>query len=101
MEPVASEVYRDTVYRRARDMWGRAMQTVICMEECAELTQELSKTIRFPDRCSDNLLGEIADVFICIESIMLMYGIQREEFNKRVYEKINRLTARMDKEEAG
>ena len=45
--------------------YGSDMQTTVCMEECAELIQAISKMKRGKDN-RDNLIEEMADVMICI-----------------------------------
>ena len=59
------------------------------MEECAELTQAISKFYRDkPDRI--NLIEEMGDILICIESLKQLYGITDGEINKAVNLKIDR-----------
>lgn len=87
------------VCRRAVNMWGRQSQLVICMEEMAELTKELSKNLRG----QDNELGiaeEVADVEIMLEQIKLLYGIHNEVESVRA-EKILRLSKREGRYDEG
>ena len=72
------------------------MQTVICMEECAELIQELSKKIRYPERNVDNLIDEISDVELCLDSIKIMYGVSKVELNRQKELKLSRLSDRLE-----
>lgn len=57
------------------DMYGKTLQSIVCMEELSELSQAISKMLRGKDN-RENLCEEIADVLICIEMLMDMYAIQ-------------------------
>ncbi|MCD8025068.1 MAG: hypothetical protein LUE64_05990 [Candidatus Gastranaerophilales bacterium] len=57
-----------TVYKQAWEKYGKNMQFVVAMEECAELIKELSKAVRGEMRI-DGLCEEIGDVEIIIEQI--------------------------------
>ena len=70
------------VCQRAVDAWGKQSQLVICMEETAELTKELSKNLRG----QDNDLGiaeEIADVEIMLEQLKLIFDIRPDVENMK------------------
>ena len=58
------EKYIETISASNRK-YGEDYQTTVCMEECAELIQAISKMKRGQSR-RDNLLEEMADVLICI-----------------------------------
>lgn len=69
--------------------YGKNNQSTVCMEECAELIQAISKAKRGKiDR--DNMIEEIADVLICIEMLKQMYMISDEEINKWIERKQER-----------
>ena len=78
--------------------YGKNNQSTVCMEECAELIQAISKAKRGKiDR--DNMIEEIADMFICIEMLKQMYMISEDKINKWI-EKIKAIEAeRMEKNE--
>lgn len=81
------------VCQRAVDAWGKHSQLVICMEETAELTKELSKNLRG----QDNDLGiaeEIADVEIMLEQLKLIFNIRPDVENMK-NEKLIRLDRRI------
>lgn len=66
--------------------YGKNNQSTVCMEECAELIQAISKAKRGKiDR--DNMIEEIADVLICIEMLKQMYMISDEKINKWIEKK--------------
>ena len=48
--------------------YGKNNQSTVCMEECAELIQAISKAKRGKIN-RDNMIEEIADVLICIENV--------------------------------
>lgn len=80
---------------------GVAEETVIAMEECAELIQAISKVKRygFVGEYKDNLIEEIADVSIVIREIMMMFGISVGDINEVIDSKIQRIKKRLDKTE--
>ena len=78
--------------------YGKNNQSTVCMEECAELIQAISKAKRGKiDR--DNMIEEIADVLICIEMLKQMYMISDEKINKWIEKKQAREAERMKKNE--
>ena len=78
-------------------IYGKELQTIVCMEELAELTKELSKNLRgIGDR--DNLITELADVFICLYMIKEMYRIADKTLNEEIEKKQERQKARLNDE---
>lgn len=64
-------------------------QSTVCMEECAELIQAISKAKRGKiDR--NNMEEEIADVLICIEMLKLMYSLSDSNIDKWILKKQQR-----------
>ena len=78
---------------------GKAMQTVVAIEEMSELQKELSKFIRGKGN-RDNLIEEVADVLVMITQIQLMYHIPDDEVEKVMHFKLNRLKERMEQDES-
>ena len=74
---------------------GIKLQSVIAMEECSELTKEISKFIRGKG-IKDNLVEEMADVLIVIEQLKMMYAISPQELGEMVDKKVNRLKERLE-----
>ena len=74
--------------------YGSDLQTTVCMEECAELIQAISKMKRGKDN-RNNLIEEMADVMICIEILKQVYGISDNEIQNYVRQKQNRSIERM------
>ena len=78
---------------------GVVEETVIAMEECAELIQAISKVKRygFVGEYKDNLIEEIADVSIVIREIMMIFGIPDGDINEVIDSKIQRIKKRLEK----
>lgn len=74
--------------------YGKDIQSVVCMEECSELIQCISKELRDKSDIS-HLSEEIADVLICIKMLQLMYGIQDSQLQNWVDAKQQRMEERM------
>lgn len=84
------------------DYYGVAAQLVKLCEECGELTTAAAKQIAAPnkimqDALLDNLISELADVYVVSEQIKYLLGI--DERVQRVADyKINRQIRRMDQD---
>ncbi len=82
--------------------YGREAQSVVGMEECAELIQAISKIYRcgcgpdIPPDAYENLVEECADVLIIIEQMLEMYEIPDHELQRMVDYKCKRQEERMD-----
>lgn len=82
------------VYAEATEIWGIVGQYDQCIEEMAELTVAISKFKRKvlhneyagQTEVEDNLIEEIADVFICIEEMTNLFG--EERVKKAIEEKM-------------
>ena len=88
-----SEVKENEPYRIDQNIilksivyYGEEIQSTVCMEECAELIQAISKAKRGKIN-RDNMIEEIADVLICIEMLKQMYMISDEKINKWIEKK--------------
>lgn len=88
----------ESIIARSILHYGKNNQSTVCMEECAELIQAISKAKRGKiDR--DNMEEEIADVLICIEMLKQMYMISDEEINKWIERKQAREEERINQHE--
>ena len=82
--------------------YGHAKQSMVHMEECAELIQAISKMRRVRDAGLDdseaygNLVEEMADVLICLEQIQEMYEIPDHAIRGMIEKKCLRQEARMN-----
>lgn len=77
---------------------GVVLETVIAMEECAELIQAISKVKRygFVGEYKDNLIEEIADVDIVITELLMAFNVTEEEFFSVLDRKIQRIKSRLE-----
>lgn len=77
---------------------GVVLETVIAMEECAELIQAISKVKRygFVGEYRDNLIEEIADVDIVITELLMMFDILPLEIESIMDSKIQRIKKRLE-----
>jgi len=68
-------------------------QMLLAMEELAELTQAISKYLRYGD--TEPLLEEYADVLVMLEQVRQILNIDDEEINKRAGKKLYRALGRV------
>lgn len=88
---------RQLAYKRALRLYGRDNQLIVANEELGELSKEICKILRGQGDM-DNLVDEIADVRIMVEQLEMIFGV-REEADKRIVEKTERLIRRMNQDE--
>lgn len=82
------------LYTAAVKKWGKEHQLVLCMEEMAELTKELSKNMRGSKNIT-NISEEMADVEIMLEQLRVIFG-NRSEVDTIKAEKLIRLADRLE-----
>lgn len=84
-----------SIITKSINYYGEEIQSTVCMEECAELIQAISKMIRESDELSDDdydhLYEEIADVLICVEMLKQIYCIEDLHINNWIKRKQERL----------
>ena len=85
------------VVQRSIEHYGKDVQSTVCMEECAELIQAISKEKR-GNSDKDHLSEEIADVIICIEMLKQIYNITDDEIYSWVITKQERTIKRIKKD---
>ena len=83
--------------KRSIEHYGKDLQSTVCMEECAELIQAISKEKRGKSD-KDHLSEEIADVLICIEMLRQIYNITEDEIYSWVINKQERIIRRIEKD---
>lgn len=81
---------KDEVVFKAIKIFGEDMQKIVAMEELAELQQALSKDLRGKD---NNVEEEIADVYIMLMQLELMYD--KTKIEEWIDKKIDRLDKRL------
>lgn len=79
--------------KRSIELNGETKKKVIAMEECSELIQAVSKDIR-GEYDHENMLEEMADVYICLEMLKIMNKITDRDIQGYVEYKIARLVNR-------
>lgn len=83
------------VWRESIEKYGKETQSIVCMEECSELIQAVSKRLRGKPDTTDNLAEEMADVTICLYLLKGMYGITDEQLEEWIARKTARQYERM------
>lgn len=85
----------DAVFRQALEIYGPQHQTMMALEEMAELAKELCKASRGLGSV-EHIAEEIADVQITLEQMIILYQCQGLVERIRA-EKVNRLQERLEK----
>ena len=88
---VNSEIIKNSI-----NHYGADSQSTVCMEECAELIQAISKEKRGKHDYK-HLAEEIADVLICISMLQDMYEIDDSDIQLWIDLKQKRIVERMKK----
>lgn len=91
-------INKDTIEKSIQH-YGEENQSTVCMEECAELIQAISKAKRGKPN-KENLKEEIADVLICIEMLKQMYAIPSSDIDRWIGKKQARELERIGKNES-
>ena len=92
MIPVSSYVVKKSI-----EHYGKDVQSTVCMEECAELIQAISKEKRGKSD-KENLAEEMADVIICIEMLKQIYNVTDDEIYSWVITKQERTIKRIKRD---
>lgn len=95
------------VNNETMDRYGIKMQSLVAMEELAELQKAISKLVRNPEEktkplefkgLKNNLIEEMADVLICMDQLIEFYHIQRLEIQELIQAKQARQAKRLEEE---
>lgn len=91
---------RPEVLKQAIDTWGGFAQTDMAIEEMSELTKAILKHRRAKTRedflrTRNDVYEEMADVIIMLMQLLMIFG-GRQEVQKIIDEKINRLAGRLE-----
>ena len=89
---VNSMIIKDSI-----EHYGVDVQSTVCMEECAELIQAISKEKR-GKHDHKHLAEEIADVLICISMLQAMYNVNDWDIQRWIEFKQERIVERMRKD---
>jgi NTP pyrophosphatase (non-canonical NTP hydrolase) len=88
----------DSLLKLMIELFGEQHQLILAMEECSELTKEISKYLRGEDN-KNNIIEEAADVLIMIRYLQLILNISDEDLNQMIEFKLNRTAERYKKGE--
>ena len=78
---------------KAVQSWGVDAQLVMVIEECSELTKEVTKKLRGHQR-PENMKEELADVLVMCEQLRIILGLSDEDLEKIAEEKMLRAMKR-------
>jgi NTP pyrophosphatase (non-canonical NTP hydrolase) len=84
-----------TTLERAIQKYGEDMQLTVAVEEFSELIQEICKSKRGKDNV-DNIIEEMADCYIMLEQIKIIFGIKNSEIYSVMEANLERLKNRLD-----
>ena len=95
IEPVNDLIKIDSeIIEESIVYYGKDAQSTVCMEECAELIQAISKEKR-GESDKDHLAEEMADVLISISLLREIYDVSIEQINNWIDKKQKRIRSRM------
>lgn len=86
-----------TTLEKAIEVYGKDMQLNVAIEEFSELIKEICKHKRGEDN-RDNILEEMADCYIMLQQLMIIFGIKMIDINAVIRQKETRLAVRLQKE---
>ena len=93
----ATQIRLNEVNTKAILHYGIEKQSVVCMEEAAELCQQISKQLRGKGD-KNHLTEEMADVYICLDMLTKMYNIDPEQLEDEILYKLVRTETRIKTE---
>lgn len=95
------------INQETMDRYGIEKQSLVAMEELAELQKAISKLVRNPEEKTkplefkglrNNLIEEMADVLICMDQLIEYYQIQGIEIQDSIQAKQERQAKRLEEE---
>ena len=89
---------RKAVYVDAIMHYEKGRQILKAVEEMAELTNELAKSVDLNRTSIDRIVDEIADVTIMMEQLRLIFNVNTE-VQERIDYKVQRLAQRIKEEQ--
>lgn len=98
---IVTTIHNKKVMKKVIEKNGKLKQSVIAMEECSELIKAISKMIRYSydeDLDSvyrDDLIEEMADVYIILDELKMMYNILEFDIEEMIKQKIDREEGRI------
>lgn len=89
-----------TTLERAIETYGEDMQLNVAIEEFSELIKEICKSKRTMEN-RDNIIEEMADCYIMLEQIKIIFGIKNSSIYAMMEQKLERLKNRLDEVREG
>ena len=90
--------FNEKVMKDAIKKYGKTSQLMMLFEETSELQKEVCKAERGFNN-QENIAEEMADVYIMLEQIKMIYKISNNDVRYWIDEKTRRLERRLEKEE--
>ena len=87
-----------TILEKAIEVYGEDMQLNVAIEEFSELIKEICKHKRGEDN-RDNIIEEMADCYIMLRQMEIIFGIWFEEIEYKKVKKLERLEKRLAESE--
>lgn len=75
--------------------YGKEHQTFVAIEEMSELMKALTKNMRGEHNRQD-IVEELADVYIVLDQVMMMHGIDLDDVVRKMNEKAKRMADRLE-----
>ena len=88
-----------TTIERAIETYGKDMQLNVAIEEFSELIKEICKYKRGEDNL-DNIIEEMADCYLMLSQLRIIFGIKVADISKIKLEKLERLAKRLKEMES-
>ena len=82
------------ILEKAIETYGKDMQLNVAIEELSELIKEICKNKRGSDN-RDNIIEEMADCYIMMEQIEIIFGLKYCDIKAVYDEKLARLERRL------
>lgn len=87
-----------TTLEKAIETYGKDMQLNVAIEEFSELIKEICKHKRGEDN-RENILEEMADCYIMMEQLEIIFDIKFDQINAVINQKMVRLEKRLAESE--
>lgn len=106
-ENLIHHTFNKQINNETMDRYGIERQSLVAMEELAELQKAISKLVRNPEEKTKplefkglrhNLIEEMADVIICMDQLKEYYNITHAEIQINIDSKQARQRRRLEEE---
>ena len=90
-----AELKENLTIEKAIETYGKDMQLNVAIEEFSELIKEICKSKRGNDN-RENIIEEMADCYIMLEQLEIIFDIDYRDIGHIIKNKINRLQKRLE-----